>query len=180
MSSAMVALAIATGFERSWLVLKRLGATPLRRGELIAAKSLAVLAILAVQVVAVLAVATWSWATARARAPWLKAGGPGPGDGGLRRAGPRHGRRAARLDHAGAGQRPLRRAAAGQRPGVPLDRLPGWLAAAAAVLPAAALADLLRAGLGAAAAAGVATDLAVLAAWAGGAVALAVRVFRWE
>ncbi len=58
MSSAMVALAIATGFERSWLVLKRLGATPLRRGELIAAKSLAVLAILAVQVVAVLAVAT--------------------------------------------------------------------------------------------------------------------------
>jgi ABC-2 type transport system permease protein len=31
MSSAMVSMGIATGFERSYLVLKRLGATPLTR-----------------------------------------------------------------------------------------------------------------------------------------------------
>lgn len=38
MSTSMVSLGIATGFERSYLVLKRLGATPLGRGRLIAAK----------------------------------------------------------------------------------------------------------------------------------------------
>ena len=37
MSTAMVSLGIATGFERSYSVLKRLGATPLTRGELVAA-----------------------------------------------------------------------------------------------------------------------------------------------
>lgn len=45
MSTAMVSLGIATGFERSYLVLKRLGATPLRRGELVTAKMLSVFAI---------------------------------------------------------------------------------------------------------------------------------------
>ena len=38
MSTAMVSLGIGTGFERSYHVLKRLGATPLGRGRLIAAK----------------------------------------------------------------------------------------------------------------------------------------------
>lgn len=42
MSTAMVSLGIATGFERSYSVLKRLGATPLGTGRLILAKSLAV------------------------------------------------------------------------------------------------------------------------------------------
>ncbi|MEY3690915.1 MAG: hypothetical protein RJB57_570, partial [Actinomycetota bacterium] len=42
MSTAMVSLGIATGFERTYLVLKRLGATPLTRGELVAAKMLSV------------------------------------------------------------------------------------------------------------------------------------------
>lgn len=42
MSTSMVSIGISTGFERSYLVLKRLGATPLTRGELITAKSLAV------------------------------------------------------------------------------------------------------------------------------------------
>src|SRR5688572_29188327 len=51
MGSAMVSLAIATGFERSYLVLKRLGATPLTRLELIAAKAAAVLVTLTLQVV---------------------------------------------------------------------------------------------------------------------------------
>lgn len=55
MSTAMVSLAIATGFERETGVLKRLGATPLRRPELLAAKTLAVLVIEALQVVVLFA-----------------------------------------------------------------------------------------------------------------------------
>ncbi|MEP6659650.1 MAG: ABC transporter permease [Acidimicrobiales bacterium] len=45
MSTAMVGLGIATGFERSYGVLKRLGATPLGRPRLVAAKVASVLAI---------------------------------------------------------------------------------------------------------------------------------------
>ena len=45
MSTAMVSLGIATGFERSYSVLKRLGATPLGAGRLILAKSLAVVVV---------------------------------------------------------------------------------------------------------------------------------------
>jgi ABC-2 type transport system permease protein len=44
MSTAMVSLGIGTGFERSYHVLKRLGATPLGRGRLIAAKIVSVVA----------------------------------------------------------------------------------------------------------------------------------------
>lgn len=49
MSMAMTGLAIATGFERSYGVLKRLGTTPLGRPRLLAAKIAAVVAIEAVQ-----------------------------------------------------------------------------------------------------------------------------------
>lgn len=45
MSTAMTGLAIATGFERQYGVLKRLGASPLPRSALLAAKTLAVLAV---------------------------------------------------------------------------------------------------------------------------------------
>lgn len=45
MSTAMVSLAIATGFERSTRVLKRLGVSPLRRWELLAAKTAAIVVI---------------------------------------------------------------------------------------------------------------------------------------
>ena len=50
MSTAMVSLGIATGFERTYLVLKRLGATPLRRGELVTAKMMSVFAVELLQV----------------------------------------------------------------------------------------------------------------------------------
>jgi len=50
MSTAMVSLGIATGFERQYGVLKRLGATPLGRGRLLGAKMTAVAAIEVVQV----------------------------------------------------------------------------------------------------------------------------------
>ena len=43
MAAAMVSLGIATGFERRYGVLKRLGSTPLSRGGLLAAKTSVVL-----------------------------------------------------------------------------------------------------------------------------------------
>jgi len=54
MSTAMVSLAIATGFERSMGVLKRLGATPLTRPQLLMAKTISILVIEALQVVVLL------------------------------------------------------------------------------------------------------------------------------
>jgi ABC-2 type transport system permease protein len=56
-ATAFANLAIATGFERSYGVLKRLGATPLGRPRLLAAKVVVVLAILAIQVVVLVAAA---------------------------------------------------------------------------------------------------------------------------
>lgn len=50
MSTAMVSLGIATGFERQYLVLKRLGATPLGASRLLAAKTSAVLLIEVLQI----------------------------------------------------------------------------------------------------------------------------------
>ena len=61
---------------------------------------------------------------------------------------------------------------------LPVSHLPGPLAAVAAVLPAAALADAFRVGLGAG---GDALELLlVVAAWGVAAVVLAARTFRWE
>ena len=57
LSTAMVNLGIATGFERSWGVLKRLGATPLRASTLLVAKIISVLAVEVVQVVVLGAIA---------------------------------------------------------------------------------------------------------------------------
>jgi ABC-2 type transport system permease protein len=57
MSTAMVSLGLATGFERSYSVLKRLGATPLGTGRLILAKSLAVVLIEILQLVVLYSIA---------------------------------------------------------------------------------------------------------------------------
>jgi ABC-2 type transport system permease protein len=58
MSTAMVSLGIATGFERSYLVLKRLGATPLGVPRLVLAKALSVIVVELVQVTLLVALAT--------------------------------------------------------------------------------------------------------------------------
>jgi ABC-2 type transport system permease protein len=57
MSTSFTGLAIGTGFERRYGVLKRLGATPLSRFGLLAAKTLAVLAVQAIQITVLGAVA---------------------------------------------------------------------------------------------------------------------------
>jgi ABC-2 type transport system permease protein len=51
MSTAMVSLGIATGFERSYLVLKRLAATPLGTVRLITAKTISIAIVEAAQMV---------------------------------------------------------------------------------------------------------------------------------
>jgi len=57
MSTAFTSQAIATGFERRYGVLKRLGATPLSRGGLIAAKTATVIAVELLQCALILIVA---------------------------------------------------------------------------------------------------------------------------
>jgi ABC-2 type transport system permease protein len=57
MSTAMVSLGIATGFERGYGVLKRLGSTPLGRPRLLAAKIISVVAVEVVQVILLVAIA---------------------------------------------------------------------------------------------------------------------------
>ena len=57
MSTAMVGLGIATGFERSYQVLKRLGATPLGVPRLVLAKALSVLVVEFVQVMLLIGLA---------------------------------------------------------------------------------------------------------------------------
>ncbi|CAN5116092.1 hypothetical protein BH20ACT9_BH20ACT9_10600 [soil metagenome] len=179
MSTSLVSLAIATGFERSSLVLKRLGASPLRRGELVVAKALSVLAVEAVQVAVVLATG-WSlgWRPASSSVWWLAAAALLLGTAAFAGLG---------MAMAGSLRAVVTLALAnglfvvllllGDLV-VPLGRLPGPLAAVAALLPAAPLAALLRAALGTGGA--VLQPVAVLAAWAVGACALAAAVFRWE
>ena len=57
LSTAFTSQAIATGFERRYGVLKRLGATPLGRGGLLLGKTLAVLAVEVLQIVVLSVVA---------------------------------------------------------------------------------------------------------------------------
>jgi len=57
LSTSMVNLAISTGFEREYGVLKRLGATPLGRPRLLAAKTLAVLVVEVLQVAVLASIA---------------------------------------------------------------------------------------------------------------------------
>jgi ABC-2 type transport system permease protein len=57
LATAFANLAIATGFDRSYGVLKRLGATPLGRPRLVAAKGVGVLVVIVVQVAVLAATA---------------------------------------------------------------------------------------------------------------------------
>lgn len=182
MGSAMVSLAISTGFERSYLVLKRLGVTPLRRSELIAAKSLAVLVIVALQVVVLVAVALllgWRMDGANALRGSILAG-VGLVLGAVAFAG---------IGLAMAGRlRALTNLAVVNAlfvvllltSGVlfPLDSLPPAVAAAARLLPSAALAQVLRAAF--AGSGPLVAGLGVLTAWALAMSALAAAVFRWD
>ncbi|HUH08781.1 MAG TPA: ABC transporter permease [Egibacteraceae bacterium] len=182
MSAAMVSLGIATGFERFYLVLKRLGATPLRRRELVVAKILSVLAIEAIQIAVILGIALAGLgyrAPGQAVRGWLALTAVGLGTAAFAGLGlAMAGRLRAMGTLAVANVAYLALLLLG---GIafPLDRLPAPVAALARLLPAAPLADLLRAALGSPTGT-VGADLAVLAVWACAATALASATFRWE
>jgi ABC-2 type transport system permease protein len=178
LATAFANLAIATGFDRSYGVLKRLGTTPLGRPRLVAAKALAVLVVIALQVVVLAAAAlALGWRPAVEPVPLVAA-----------------------VLLAVAAFVGLALVVAGRLPAlvalavanavfvallllsgmvVPLDELPAGVRAAARALPSTALADAAR---------GALTDGAavpgrvwpVLVVWALAAVALAVALFRWD
>ena len=178
MSTAMVSLAIATGFERQYGVLKRLGATPLGRPALLAAKTAAVLAVEVLQVVVLVAVA--------ALRGWRPGGSPVLAGAamalatvafaglGLLMAGTLRGE----VTLAAANGLYLVLLLLGGMV-FPLDRLPGALEALAGLLPAAALSHALAAALSAPASAPP-RSWAVLGGWAVLAPALAAWRFRWQ
>ncbi len=179
-ATSFVNLGIATGYERHYGVLKRLGAAPITRGQLILAKILAVVAIELVQAALLIAIAVLVLG-------WRP---PGPASPPLAVAALVLGTAAfAGLGLAMAGR--LRAEATLALANglfvaflllggivLPLDRLPDPLAAFASLLPAAPLADVFRIALGGGG--DPSRPAAVLAAWAVGAAAVATATFRWD
>lgn len=177
LSSAMVGPAIATGFERSYGVLRRLGVTPLGRPALLAAKVLAILLVEAVQVVVLVGVAV--------ALGWRPGGNPllAVAAGALATAA------FAGLGLAMAGTLPALTTLAAAN-GLylvllllggmvfPLDELPGPVRSFAELLPAAALSEALGAALSDGSAPG--RPWLVLFVWAVAAPAVAARAFRWD
>ncbi len=178
MSTAMVSLAIATGFERQMGVLKRLGATPLTRGRLLAAKILAIAVIEVLQTAVLVAEGlALGWRPHGANLAVVAAA-----------------MALATIGFAGLGM-----LLAGTLPAlttlaaanglylvllllggmiVPLAKLPSALASLAEVLPAGALSEATHGALGSG---GVPTSAwVVLLAWAVAGPALAAWRFRWE
>ena len=179
MSTAMVNLAIATGFERQYLVLKRLGATPLGRGRLLAAKTIAIGAVLAVQVTVLTVVGLLlGWEPDGAGVPVSLAGAVlatvAFAGLGLWMAGTLRGDMTLALAN---GLYLVLLLLGGMI--IPLDELPGAVQAMARLLPAAALADITIGALTPGEAIS-GWSWPVLAAWALAAPAAAVHWFRWE
>ncbi|HWG72522.1 MAG TPA: ABC transporter permease [Acidimicrobiales bacterium] len=178
MSTAMVSLGIATGFERQYGVLKRLGSTPLGRPALLAAKTAAVIAVEILQVLVLVAVGValgWrphgdpALAVAAALLATVAFAGVG-------------------LLMAGALRAEVTLAAANGAYLVllllggmvfPLAKLPPGLRQFAEGLPAGALSDALHASLSAGASV-PARAWVVLAVWALVAPLAAAATFRWE
>ena len=178
-ATGMVNLGIATAYERYYGVLKRLGASPLPRGGLLAAKALAVFALEIVQVALLIGIAVLGYGWRPGGSPLLVLlavllGTLAFAGLGLAMAG---GLRAEATLAVANGLYLLFVALGGAI--LPLDRLPGPLQSLARVLPAAALTDTLRAAFDADAAF-PGGALAVLAVWAVLALAVAARTFRWE
>lgn len=189
MSTAFTGQAIATGFERSYGVLKRLGATALPRWLLLAAKTLAVLTVEVLQVATIAAVGlALGWSPSGAGllpAALLLVLGTAAFSGlGLLMAGTLR----AEATLAAANLVYVLLLVVG---GVvfPLSVFPDAVASVLELSPLAALASGLREVLGGAAAAaggpagpleGLARPVAVLTAWAVGGLGLAARTFRWE
>ena len=177
MSTAMVSLGIATGYERRYGVLKRLGSTPLSRGGLLTAKTVSVVALEVVQSLILLGVGAalgWHAEDGIAAAVGLLLIGTVAFAGiGLFFAGTLR----AEANLAVANGLFLALLFLGGM-AYPLDKLPSALQTFARALPAAALSDTVRQALSATPVSVGA--LVTLVAWAIGAPLLAARTFRWE
>jgi len=179
MSSSMVSLGIATGFERGYQVLKRLGATPLGRPRWLLAKILTVLVVEIVQVVVLVPIALgldWkaddtSWVLALAA---VVLGTFAFGGLGLLIAG----RLRAEINLAAQNGLYIVLLLLGGMV-IPFDELPGPLADVSPYLPSGALADVMRDTL-VGTATQASTSWIVLASWALAAPVLAALTFRWE
>ena len=178
MSTAMVGLGIATGFERQYGVLKRLGTTPLGRPRLLAAKTLAILAVELVQVAVLVPVALalgWSpGGDVAVAVVGALLGSVAFAGLGLLMAGTLRGE----VTLAAANGLYLVLLLLGGMV-IPLAELPGGIRAVARLLPAAPLAEILNGSIGAASSVPGRAWL-VLAAWAVAAPLAAARFFRWE
>jgi ABC-2 type transport system permease protein len=184
-ASGLVNLGIATAYDRSYGVLKRLGGAPLPRWALVAAKAASILALEVVQITALVAVAIvlLGWAPGTGWSPVLFVlavllGTTAFVGLGLLLAGTLRAEATLAL-------------ANGLFLGflmlggivLPIDHLPDVVQPIAALLPSTALADLLRISLASGttdATPSIAASAAILAGWATGAAALAARTFRWE
>ncbi len=180
-STAFTSQAIGTGFERRYGVLKRLGASPLSRQGLIAAKTVTVLMVELGQAAIVLAVgALLGWAPVASPAavvwvPLLLLAGTAAFSGlALLLAG------TLRADATLAAANLLYLIMLGLGGVlVPLSKFPPAVQSVLKLLPPGALSDGLRSVLAHAGGLPV-RDLLVLCVWAVAAIALAVRTFRWE
>ena len=181
MSTAFTSQAIATGFERRYGVLKRLGATPLSRRGLIAAKTVTVLAVEVLQAALIVVVALalgWNPHGGAAAAAWsvvLMVVGTAAFSGlALLMAGTLR----AEATLAAANLIYLVMLGIG---GVvfPLTKFPAGARPALKLLPADALSDGLRSMLQLGGGPPL-RDLLVLAVWAAAGIAITARTFRWE
>lgn len=179
MSTAMVSLGIATGFERNYKVLKRLGATPLGRKRLVAAKIISVVMVEIIQFMVLIPVAfVLGWSPDRAT--WLAAlagvvlGTIAFAGLGLTLAGRLRGE----VNLAAQNGVYLVLLLMGGMV-IPFAELPLPLRAIARVLPSGALANVVRDAL-AGGADWVLLSWLVLATWAALTPVMAARWFRWE
>lgn len=178
MSTAMVSLGIATGFERSYLVLKRLGATPLGRSRLVVAKVATVFVVEMVQMLVLLPIGlALGWrpqsAAALGAVGIVLLGTSAFAGLGLSMAGTLRGE----VNLAAQNGLYLVLLLLGGMI-VPMEKLPSPVRAVAHILPSSALADVMRQTL-----TGTGTmwvfSLIVLCVWAVLAPLCASRVFRW-
>ena len=177
MSTALTSLAIATGFERSYSVLKRLGTTPLGRPRLLAAKTGAVLVVIAVQAVVIVAAALalgWSPdAGVIVALPAVVLATIAFASVGLLMAGTLRAEITLALAN---GAFIFLLLVSGMI--IPVAKLPGPMRAAAALLPSESWAPVLPAP--AAGPAPAPRAWVVLAVWAAVGPVVAARLFRWE
>jgi ABC-2 type transport system permease protein len=179
-AAGLVNLGIATAYERSYGVLRRLGASPLGRPGLLAAKMASILAVVAVQAIALVAVA-WAalaWRPAEGASlavlvATLVLGAITMTALGLLLAGTLRAEATLALAN---GLFILAVVIGGVV--VPTTALPAALAVVADLLPFAALSGALRIALGTAPA--EIEPFVVLAAWATLATILAAARFRWD